>query len=304
MKLNVVFSKSYYGLLSLLLICLVMACGGEKSMKTPSGFELMWHEKNDGPKAKEGEWVYFRYTERRNQEVLYKLPSDLPDQKFVIPGAGSTDKSLRMIIIEALAMMSVGDSATIVMPYSEEFGSLMNWGPGDTSIFDLRLTSIKTEEEYQKDLELERQARIAKQEEDQVKSVAIGETLTNYINQFKSGKLQDVKDFPSGLKIFTIEEGKGSIPSQGQKVKVDYYGALMDGSRFDDSISRGTPFTFALGRGQVIPGWDEALSNITVGSKAVIFLPPALAYGEAGAPPVIGPNSDLAFYIHFLGIEE
>ena len=304
MKSNFVCSKKYLGLVSIMLVLILFACGGEKSMKTPSGFELIWHEKNDGPKAKEGEWVYFRYTERRNQEVLYKLPSDLPDQKFVVPGPASTDRSLRMIITEALAMMSVGDSATIVMPYSEEFGSLMNWGPGDTSIFDLRLTSIKTEEEYQKDLELERQARIAKQEEDQQKSVAIGESLSNYINEFKAGKLQNVKDFPSGLKIYTIEAGTGSIPSQGQRVKVDYFGALMDGTRFDDSISRGTPFSFPLGRGQVIPGWDEALSNITVGSKAVIFLPPSLAYGEAGAPPVIGPNSDLVFYIHFLGIED
>lgn len=106
----------------------------------------------------------------------------------------------------------------------------------------------------------------------------------------------------SGLQYEVLEAGEGETPTAEDTVKVDYVGTLIDGTEFDSSIKRGEPVTFPVG--QVIPGWTEALQQMKVGSKHRIVIPAELAYGEAGAPPVIEPNSVLVFEIELLGIEE
>lgn len=295
--------------LSILLVVIssmlvLSSCDSEKTVETKSGFSVIFHESNDGETPQEGEWMYFRYTERRNQDVVYALDESLPDAKFKVPGENSTDQSLRKYITEALLLMSPGDSVTMVMTYSEDYASIMQWGPGDTSYFDLRLTAVKDEESYQADLEAERQAQIELQQINAAKASELEAELKGYVDQYNAGTLSDIKTFPSGLKMHILTEGDGAMASQGDKVNVDYFGMLLDGTPFDNSIKRGTPFNFALGRQQVIAGWDEALSNVKEGTRAVIFLPPALAYGERGSPPTIPPNSELAFYIEFKSISK
>jgi len=283
---------------------ILSSCGSEKTSKTKSGFSVIFHESNDGATAQEGEWMYFRYTERRNQDVVYSLEENLPDAKFKVPGESSTDQSLRKYITEALLLMSPGDSVTMVMPYSDEYASIMQWGPGDTSYFDLKLTAVKDEESYQADLEAERQAQIELQKINAEKADKLEAELKGHVDAYNAGTLKDVKTFPSGLKMHILKEGDGAMAAQGDRVNVDYFGMLLDGTPFDNSIKRGTPFNFALGRQQVIAGWDEALSNVKEGTKAVIFLPSDLAYGERGSPPTIPPNSELAFFIEFHSISK
>lgn len=285
-------------------LLILSSCSSEKTSKTKSGFTVNFHESNEGPTPQEGEWMYFRYTERRNQDVVYALEESLPDAKFKVPAENSTDQSLRKYITEALLLMSPGDSVTMVLTYSDEYASIMQWGPGDTSYFDLRLTAIKDEESYQADLEAERQAQIELQKVNAEKADELESELKGYVDQYNAGTLSDLKTFPSGLKMYVLTEGDGNMASQGDRVNVDYFGMLLDGTPFDNSIKRGTPFNFALGRQQVIAGWDEALSNVKEGTRAVIFLPPALAYGERGSPPTIPPNSELAFFIEFKGISK
>ncbi len=106
----------------------------------------------------------------------------------------------------------------------------------------------------------------------------------------------------SGLQYQLLEEGEGPKPEATDKVKVDYVGTLIDGTEFDSSIKRGEPAIFGVD--QVIPGWSEALQLMDVGSKYRLVIPPELAYGEKGAPPVIEPNSVLVFEVDLLGIEE
>ena len=94
------------------------------------------------------------------------------------------------------------------------------------------------------------------------------------------------------------EEGTGAQAEAGKTVSVNYYGALIsNGERFDDSFSRGEEFSFPLGAGQVIKGWDEGIALMKEGSKATFFIPYQLAYGEAGSPPVIPTKADLMFYV-------
>jgi len=105
---------------------------------------------------------------------------------------------------------------------------------------------------------------------------------------------------PSGLKIDTLENGKGPKPQKGQRVVVHYTGTLPDGKKFDSSRDRKQPFDFVLGAGQVIPGWDEGIALMRVGSRAKLTIPPQLAYGARGAGGVIPPNATLIFDVELL----
>jgi peptidylprolyl isomerase len=110
-----------------------------------------------------------------------------------------------------------------------------------------------------------------------------------------------LKTTASGLKYQIIVQGQGERARAGDMIMANYHGTLMDGTKFDSSFERGQPFTFQLGVGQVIPGWDEAFAIFPVGTRAVIILPPSLGYGANGAPPTIPPNATLRFDVELLG---
>lgn len=117
----------------------------------------------------------------------------------------------------------------------------------------------------------------------------------------ENGKKEGVVVTKSGLQYEVLKEGDGPAPVATDMVKVDYVGTLVDGTEFDSSIKRGEPVVFGVG--QVVPGWSEALQLMNVGAKYRVVIPPELAYGETGAPPVIQPNSTLVFEIDLLAIE-
>lgn len=93
-------------------------------------------------------------------------------------------------------------------------------------------------------------------------------------------------------------------PPNGYEVKAHYTGRLLDGTKFDSSVDRGTPFTFTIGNGQVIKGWDEGFASMKVGEKAVLKCLPEYAYGASGSPPKIPANATLEFEVELLGFKE
>lgn len=112
----------------------------------------------------------------------------------------------------------------------------------------------------------------------------------------------DTVTTPSGLKYKEITEGTGATPQKGQTVEVHYTGTLEDGTKFDSSRERNSPFSFKLGAGQVIKGWDEGLSTMKVGGRRQLIIPSELGYGSRGAGGVIPPNATLIFDVELLSI--
>ena len=111
-------------------------------------------------------------------------------------------------------------------------------------------------------------------------------------------------NYDSGLKTIVHKEGTGKNPIPGDNITVHYKGLLADGTEFDSSHSRGTPFTFIVGQGRVIPGWDEGLLYMKVGEKRTLIIPSELGYGERGAGGTIPPNATLIFEVELIKIEK
>lgn len=109
----------------------------------------------------------------------------------------------------------------------------------------------------------------------------------------------------SGLQYWDIVVGTGAPAKEGDRVRVHYTGWLSTGKKFDSSLDFGRPFTFALGNGEVIKGWDEGVEGMKVGGKRQLRVPPDLAYGEGGSPDgSIPANATLIFEVELLSVQE
>ena len=152
--------------------------------------------------------------------------------------------------------------------------------------------SMQVRQEFMEKL---RAKQAAKSKEEAEKNQKEGD---EFLAKNKSKK--GVKVTESGLQYEVIKEGSGTKPTKADTVKVDYTGTKIDGTKFDSSVDRGQPATFALN--QVVPGWTEGLQLMPTGSQYKFYVPAKLAYGERGPGP-IGPNATLIFDVKLISIE-
>jgi peptidylprolyl isomerase len=134
--------------------------------------------------------------------------------------------------------------------------------------------------------------------------VIAGSVIMSEPSDAQSGKPVTTK---SGLQIIDTKVGTGATPKKGQAVVVHYTGWLYEGAKrgkkFDSSVDRKEPFSFPVGAGQVIAGWDEGVGSMRVGGQRTLIIPPNLGYGARGAGGVIPPNATLIFDVELLGVK-
>lgn len=273
--------------------------------KTKGGFQYEVLQNGTGEPAKTNDFVFFTaklvgddgkvINEINNEEDLpsLQIPEELPKGRESNP----------ILDVFKLAYAKVGGEYKLIMPIDSipsakaEFPNLKHFE------YFITVKKIMNQEEFNK-MQEEKQAEMAaKVEEQKAKIPAIEDLMKKTLVDYKSGKLK-TESTPSGLKYYIVSPGEGDNVKSGQMISSNYYGALMDGKRFDDSYSRGQEFSFVVGQKQVISGWDEGFTVLNKGAKAFLFIPYNLAYGEAGSPPMIPAKSDLVFYVELNDIKD
>jgi len=160
---------------------------------------------------------------------------------------------------------------------------------GEYIKLNIKVLSVESKEQAEKE-RADAAAQQASQE---------GNDIADYI---KTNKIK-AQQTASGLYYAIDKKGSGPLPKPGQSVTVNYTGSLLNGTVFDSSLKPGrSPFTFVLGQGQVIKGWDEGVALLPVGSKAHLIVPSALGYGPQGNQG-IPPNSPLAFEVEVISVK-
>jgi len=202
-------------------------------------------------------------------------------------------------IYSVLRKLHLGDSATFIMDGDTFYHYFMGEPfPFDSKelYFDVKLNNIIPIEEIEK-----QQMEQMKQYEEMVEEFRLAEE--GLINDYIQQNNIKVKPTENGLYFIKTVSGKGKAIKQGSKVSVHYTGKLLDGTIFDSSVERGTPFEFTVGQGSTIPGWEESLLLMKGGDKATVLLPSKLAYGNRSPSYVIQPYTPLIFDIEILEVE-
>jgi FKBP-type peptidyl-prolyl cis-trans isomerase len=203
-------------------------------------------------------------------------------------------------VVEGIMLMTAGDSAVFNMPVDSMLKAnpqgaqgWMKAGENQKLTYHVSLVGVKTAQE--KETEAKEAAG---------KQVGIDEQLLQ--DYFKSKNIKATKT-ASGLYYKIDKVGTGANPAAGQKITVNYTGKTMDGQTFDSNVDSAfqhvQPFSFTVGQGQVIKGWDEGLMLLKKGGKGVLYIPSTLAYGQQSPSPKIPANSVLIFDVELTDIE-
>ncbi len=200
---------------------------------------------------------------------------------------------------EGVGMLRKGGKARLIVPHQIAYGAEARGQmvpPFSTILYDVELVSMRSKEAYDKEMK-------AKQAEQQ----AVENQRKNSEKAQRDAYLREnnitVEPTASGLYYIETEKGTGPQAMPGNTVYVHYTGKLLDGTVFDSSVDRGEPFSFRLGVGQVIKGWDEAIAMMNKGGKATLIIPSEIAYGtrDSGSIP---PYSTLVFDVELVDVEE
>ncbi len=238
--------------------------------------------------AREGDYVELHIKTIFEDSVIFSSKEQTGGKPVAFPAAAPRFNG---DLSEAFTLMTPGDSAIFRVPVDTLKANKQTMQPwmqeGKSITYSIELVSIKTAEELRKEKEAKAKAASNPDEDE--------EKLQKY---FRKNNLSPLRK-ESGLYYLITHATKGEKPIPGQKVQVHYTGRLMDGTIFDSSEGK-EPLSFALGRGQVILGWDEGISLLKKGEKATLYIPSYLAYGERSPSPKIPPHSILIFEVELV----
>lgn len=281
--------------------CFLAACqdkGGDINKTSEvSGYVYEHMVQNNTTLPKVGEYVYFKMDLFDHKDSLlqsYGSQDPLPSAEILDP----TDQNrVKNPLIDIISFLSVGDSAAIIVP-ADSVGGLPPGMAGTPHIeYHVVPTEIISKEEHASRMAAIQAEQMAAMEEMKKDLPRVEELTQSTLADYKAGRL-DVKTTPGGVKYFIHERGSGDLPVAQNMVTMNYYGlTVSDGKRFDDSFSRGRGYTFRVANDQVIQGWHDVAPFLPLGSKASVFIPSDLGYGERGSPPNIGPGAELYFYM-------
>ena len=269
-----------------------IACKSDEQ-KTQHGFRYINHTNGTGPKATNGESVMVHVDTYIGDTLMGSTRKEgNVAREYLIPD--STALSQRVpFLYDAALLAGEGDSVTVYESIDSTIRRFVPASQKDAKEvrYEVKITKVINKGEKEKQM-AEAQARLA----------GVQTMVQATVKDYMDGKLNDkVVSYPSGLKVLVVEPGTGAPVKTGETVKTNYFGALMDGKPFDNSFQRGQTLDFAVGVGQMIPGFDEGVTHINHGGKAYFFLPSQLAYGPQGTPDgAIPPNSNLVFYVELL----
>ncbi len=288
-------------LLAASLFCIQCQNSGS-SLKTESGYDYVKTFDGKGKKPVKGDFVFFEMDILDDQGKVLQSMRNLPQlPSLQIPEDGKGPNQPNPLV-EMLSAGSVGDSLELIIPKDSMPSAGAQFGDVAHFVYKVNIKEIEDKNSY-----AEKMAK--KQEEDRVKGEAarareseVADFIKETLAKYKKGSLPGLQKLPSGLEYVIHEEGSGELTPVGDPIEAHYYGVVKDdGSMFDNSFSKGRTFSFTLGRGEVIKGWDEGMALIKKGGgKGTLFIPYEMAYGESGRPPRIPAKADLVFYVEIL----
>lgn len=260
--------------------------GFKKDRKTGLYYQFYGDINDTAEMPQRGDLVGILFSLRTADSVLIPM---IPNQMIV-------DSAYEGDVFDAIKMMHVGDSATFIFNGQEFFEKMFQgqeYPFGDEPLYmDIKLFGRMAKADFEK-------AQAEFMAEMQTKQAQEDSLIQDYVKS----KNITAKPNEQGIYIITTKKGTGAHLEMMQTVKVHYTGKLLDGTVFDSSIERGEPIEVTLGAGQVIPGWENALSNMSVGEKATVIIPSAQAYGERGTQG-IPPYSTLVFDMEVVGVSD
>lgn len=301
--------------LMMLLIAGIFACDSDTGKRnTASGYEYEVIRKEGNEIPEDGQFLVINMRYEDQNDSVWVDTQELGRPSVVIK-QDSVWKTSGRALEEMLIDAGKGDSMKITLSAGELFqGGQMppNIGPEDEFTIYLGVSEVFNQEElqsWQQDMEEQQRRAAGQQREEQLAEDR--EIINDYLEENNI----DAQSTESGLRYVIHSEGSGTTAEAGDQVKVNYSGYVLGGEYFDTSVKsvaeeKGLfnpqreygPFTFTLGEGAVIEGWDEGIALLKEGGKATLYIPSSMAYGPRQRSEQIGPNSILVFDVELVDI--
>lgn len=255
-----------------------------------------WYKKistnSNGSLPQVGEEVRIDYTLRKGNQILDDSYNNIYPVLVQIP-----EERYDNFFTKALKLMAEGDSLQLMIPAAEVPELLgqyvLNFEEEDLVTFTYKMHEIKSQASLQAEIIAE-----------QVYLDSIRLNIPKLITQFDNKTLSDLKTTASGLSYLIFEKGTGPIVTVGDAVSVHYICFSNTGKIVDDSYTNMVPLSFIVGSQSLIEGWSEGTTLLSQGGKAVLFIPPNLAYGTQGNGDAIAPNSWVTFFIEVMDVQK